>query len=352
MHKRRRKDKIGIPPGSLVYVGKNKIPAVSLSLFDYTPESFLEKTLTTIEEAYPYIEQSTFTWLHICGIPDPQMIGSLGRQLGWHPLVQEDILFTGQRPKIDDYNEYIYIVLRMLLLNPVTKDMEDEQVSLVLGKNYLVTISESGNHFLETMKRQLSKEGSLMRQQAPDYLAYAVIDGIVDYYFVVIEGIDDQLEKLEKNLINKPGSKLLFSILKKKRDVISLRKHVWPMREVVRTFQKNESLLIYPTTRLFLNDVYDHTIQAIETVEGLRDMTDDMVEIHLSNANQRLNQIMTILTVITSIFVPMTFIASIYGMNFKNMPELEWQWGYPTVLGVMALLAISMLYYFYKKKWL
>lgn len=351
MHKRKRSQKIGTLPGSLIFVGTKKENPPRISLFNYATEDFQEKHISNIKECFPYLKDPSPKWLHICNHFETSTIKALGKELLWHPLLQEDILFTGQRPKLDDYGNCLYVSLRMLLLDAQTNELNDEQVSLIFNNNYLVSFTESDNHTFDHIRKELCNKESTLRTMNPDYLCYAIMDSIVDHYFLVIEKVDEQLMEMEKQLFLPNSQRLLHHILKKKREVNAFRRHIWPLREIIHAFQRNESSLIKSNTKVYIRDLYDHTIQSIEMIEGVRDVADDMIEIHISNVNQRLNQIMTFLTVIATIFVPLTFIASIYGMNFKYMPELEWRWGYPMVLGGMLFITLGMLFYFRKKKW-
>jgi magnesium transporter len=270
-----------------------------------------------------------------------------------HPLVLEDILTTDQRPKMEDYDEYLYIVLRMLYYNDDHDDeVTTEQMSLILGMNFVLSFQErESDIFTPIIERMRNGKGRLRRMGA-DYLAYALMDSIVDHYFVILEKLGEKIEYLEDQLVVQATPATLQQIHGLKREMIFLRKSVWPLREVVGRMERGGSPLIRESTLVYLRDIYDHTIQVMDTIETFRDILSGMLDIYLSSISNRMNAVMKVLTVIATIFMPLTFIAGVYGMNFKYMPELEWHWGYPAIWGLMVTIALFMLYFFKKKKWL
>ena len=274
--------------------------------------------------------------------------------LQYIPLIIEDILNTDQRPKMEDFDEYIYIVLKMLYYNGNINEIITEQVSLILGSNFVISYQEQekeGDVFNVIRERIKTNKGRI-RKMGADYLAYCLVDAIVDNYFIVLETLGEKIESLEEELVNYPTPEILRTICTMKRDMILLRRSVWPLREVINELERGESSLIKESTEIYLKDVYDHTIHVIDTLETFRDMVSGMLEIYLSSISNRLNAVMKVLTIIATIFMPLTFIVGLYGMNFKYMPELPWRWGYPAVLLVMAAVGISMIVYFRRKKWL
>jgi magnesium transporter len=286
------------------------------------------------------------------GIHQVEILEQLGECMGVHPLVLEDILNTDQRPKLEDFDDYLFIVLKMSHYDDQNGEMEVEQISLILGPNYVVSFQERPGDVFDPIRERITNGRGRIRKLGADYLAYALIDAIVDHYFVVLEQIGEKIEFLEEELITDPTPETLQTIHNLKREMIFLRKSVWPLREVVGGLERRESPLIGESIAVYLRDVYDHTIQVIDTLETFRDMISGMLDIYLSSVSNRMNEVMKVLTIIATIFIPLTLIAGIYGMNFKHMPELEQPWGYPVVWGVMLATAIVMLIYFRRKKWL
>jgi len=281
-----------------------------------------------------------------------ELLANLGECFNLHPLVMEDILNTDQRPKIEDYGDDLFIVLKMLSYNDRTDEITAEQVCLFLRENSLLSFREGeGNLFANVQERIRSGKGRL-RKTGADYLAYTLVDIIVDNYFVILEKLGERVEALEEKLLTAPTTLTLQKIQRLKREMIFLRRWIWPLREVISGLERGESSRIQESTRIYLRDVYDHTIQVMDTIEIFRDMLSGMLDIYLSSLNNRLNAVMKVLTIIATIFMPLTFIAGVYGMNFKHFPELEWRWGYPGVLLMMAIIAGIMLMTFKKKKWL
>jgi magnesium transporter len=286
------------------------------------------------------------------GLHQVEILEKLGECYGLHPLVLEDILNTDQRPKTEDYGEYIYIVLKMLDYNDKSNEIEPEQMSLILGPNFVFSFQEREGDTFNPIRERIRNNKGRIRKMGADYLAYTLLDSIVDNYFIILEKLGEKIEFLEEKLVTRPTPETLQVIHYLKREMISFRKAVWPLREVVSGLERGEASLIKEATRIYLRDVYDHTIQTIDTIETYRDMVSGMLDIYLSSVSNRLNSVMKVLTIIATIFMPLTFLAGVYGMNFKYMPELEWRWGYPVTWLIMAGIGISMLIYFRKKRWL
>jgi magnesium transporter len=290
--------------------------------------------------------------VNIDGLHEVDIIEKIGGNFGLHPLVLEDILNTQQRPKLDDLEEYLFIVTKMLAYDVEQHQVKAEQFSLVLYKNCIITFQERVGDVLDPIRERLRRGKGRIRKMGADYLAYALIDAIVDNYFIVLEKIAEKVESLEEEIVTEPTPGTAHTIHHLKRELIFLRKSVWPLRELIGGLERGESALIMKKTTIFLRDVYDHTIQVIDTVETLRDMVSGMLDVYLSSISNRMNEVMKVLTIIATIFIPITFIAGIYGMNFEFMPELKWRWSYPVVWAVIIAVGISMLFYFRKKKWL
>ncbi len=342
--------KIGLSPGSLVHVGEKKVEYIRIRVIDYNEENLEERELETIEECFPYRDKPTVTWINIDGLHDVEIIQKIGNQFDLHPLVLEDIAHTEQRPKMDDYENYIFVISKMLFFDEQEEQVRAEQFSVVLGSNFVISFQEIFGDVFNPIRERLRKGKGRIRKMGADYLMYALIDAIVDNYFIVLEKIGERVEELEEGLISNPGPEMLQTIHNLKRELIFLRKSVWPLRELTGRLEKGESNLIQEKTRIFLRDIYDHTIQVIDTTETLRDIVSGMLDVYLSSVSNRMNEVMKMLTIVATLFIPLTFIAGIYGMNFKYMPELEWNWGYPITIIVMIIVAVIMLISFVRKR--
>jgi magnesium transporter len=346
------KEKVGLPPGTLVHVGERKAEKVRITIIDYDPENFEEKEVGMIEECFPFKDKQTVTWINIDGLQEVGIIEKIGAHFGIHPLVLEDIVHTGQRPKAEDFGEYLFIVLKMVNHDENEDEIMGEQVSLILGRNCVISFQEREGDIFNPIRERIRNSKGRIRRAGADYLAYSLVDAIVDQYFLVLEKFGEKIESLEEELVTNPTPETMHTIHKSKGHLIFLRRWVWPLREVINVLERGESPLITKSTGMYLRDVYDHTIQVIETTETFRDMVSGMLDIYLSSVSNRMNEVMKVLTIMATIFIPLTFIAGIYGMNFKFMPELEWHWGYPTALIVMLIVVGFMVIFFRKKKWL
>jgi magnesium transporter len=350
---KKRSRKAGLPPGTLVHIGEKKTGEVKIWLIDYDEANYQESEAKTVEECFAFREKPTVTWINVEGVHKVDVVEKLGNCFGLHPLVLEDILNTDQRPKIEVYGDYVYLVLKMLYDGDLKRPIETEQVSLILGSNFVISFQEGKEGDVFNPVRERIKGGKgLVRKMGSDYLVYSLIDTIVDHYFLILERLGEKIELLEEELVAHPTDTTLHEIRKFKNEMIFVRRVVWPLREVVSGLGRKESPLIKETTEVYLRDVYDHTIQVMDTVEVYREMLSGMLDIYLSSVSNRLNSVMKVLTIIATIFMPLTFIAGIYGMNFKYMPELGWRWGYPAVWLIVVIIGGSMLIYFKKKKWL
>jgi magnesium transporter len=348
----RRSKKAGLPPGSLIHVGEKKAERTRITVMDYDAESFQEKEPKSIEECFAFKETATVTWINIGGVHESSVIEKIGGCFGVHPLILEDIMTTAQRPKLEDMGGYIYIVLRMLSHDAKKKEVRSEQVSVILGPNFVISFQEDGGDVFDAVRERIRSGKGRMRKMGPDYLAYSLIDAIVDNYFLVLETLGEQVEAIEEELISDPTRGTLHRLHILKREMISLRKSVWPLREVINALERTESDLVKEQTGIFLRDVYDHTIQVIDSIETYRDMLSGMLDMYLSSVSNRMNEVMKVLTIIATIFIPLTFIVGIYGMNFEHMPELKWRGGYFIVLALMLALGLFMVFYFKRRKWL
>ena len=353
MHRiiKKRSDKSGLPPGTLVHVGERKAEEVKIRVLDYDKEQFEEKEIKAIEETFPFKDKSTVTWINIDGLHEIEVIEKLGSCFGLHPLLLEDILNTDQRPKMEDYGDYIFIVLKMLHYRENRDRIEAEQVSFILGSNYVISFQEVEGDVFPPIRARIRHNKGRIRKAGADYLTYTLLDAIVDNYFLILENIGEKIEITEQELAANPSPITLQSIRTLRNDLIFLRKSIWPLRELVNGLEHLESELVQEQTHAYLRDVYDHTIQIIDTLESYRDTLSGMVDIYLSSISNKTNEVMKVLTIFASIFIPLTFIAGIYGMNFEFMPELTWQWGYFALLGFMMLVGIFLLVFFKKRSW-
>jgi magnesium transporter len=349
---KRAAKKTGLPPGTPVYVGERKDEKVRISVLDYDEAQYKEKEVKNAEECFPFKDTSTVTWINIDGIHQVDIIQKIGKHFGLHPLIQEDIVNTEQRPKMEDFGNYIYIVLKMIYHDESDSEFRIEQVSLILGENFVISFQEKEGDIFNHVRERIRNGKGRIRKMKADYLAYSLLDTVVDNYFFILEKTGENIEQLEERVVSQPKPEIMQEIHRLKRTMIFLRRSVWPLREVINNLERGESSLIQETSRIYLRDVYDHTIQVIDSVETFRDMLSGMHDTYLSSISNRMNEIMKVLTIIATIFIPLTFIAGIYGMNFKFMPELEWQWGYFAVWLIMIVVAAVMVVFFRRKKWL
>jgi magnesium transporter len=350
---KKRGSKTGLEPGTLVHIGEKKVEKVKIKLVIYNSETFIEKELDSIDECIPYKDKpGTNLWLNVDGLDQIEIIESIGNCFNIHPLTLEDVLNTGQRPKMEDYESYVYTVLKMMLLDKEKDEIIIDQISIIFSYNYILSFQEGEVDVLDPLRMRLRNPASRLRKYGVDHLAYSIIDTVIDNYFLILEHFGEEIEELEDQLVMQPSPGILKIIQRYRRIMIILRKSVWPLRELISGMQRIESEIIKDTTRIYLRDIYDHTIQVIDSVEDFRDILSSMVDIYLSSVSNKMNDIMKVLTVIATIFIPLTFIAGVYGMNFEYMPEIKWRWGYPVALLFMAAVATTMLTYFKKKRWI
>ncbi|MBI5694962.1 MAG: magnesium/cobalt transporter CorA [Nitrospirae bacterium] len=351
---KRRSKKAGLPPGTLVHIGERKVEKASVTCMVFDSETITESDISGLDACIPYKDRKTVTWINVVGLHQVEVLEKVGHCFGLHPLVLEDILNTDQRPKMEDYGDYIYIVLRMLENkgNVNGSGVMSEQVSIILGPNFVISLQERPDDEFDPVRDRLRGNKGRIRKMGADFLAYTLIDLVVDNYFAVLESLGETIEDIEDALVADPTPATVHSIHRMKREMIYLRKSVWPLREVISGLQRADTALVQPGTVIYLRDVYDHTIQAMDTVETYRDMLSGMLDIYLSSISNRMNEVMKVLTVIATIFIPLTFLVGVYGMNFRYMPELDFHWGYPALWLVMLAIVGGMLVYFRRKKWL
>lgn len=349
---KRSSKKAGMSPGTLVHVGEQKVDKAKIRVMNFDQDRLEEKELHRIEETFGYKDTPPVSWVNIDGLHDVELIEKVGHHFGIHPLTLEDIVNTGQRPKTEDYEDYIYVVFKMLTFDDSGDHIVSEQVSLILGPHYLLSFQETDGDVFNFVRERIRKGRVRIRKSGPDYLAYALIDAVVDHYFHILEALGSKIEVFEDRVHSDPTPETLQNIHHLKREMIYFRKQIWPLRELLNNLVKAESDLVREANKIFIRDVYDHTIQVIDTIESFRDIIAGMMDLYLSTVSNRMNEVMKVLTIIATIFIPLTFVAGIYGMNFKFMPELEWKWSYPLLWILLIVIFLTMILYFKRKKWL
>lgn len=351
-----RTRKVGLPPGSPVYTGDLSSSETKINLVFYDKANVENKEISNVrleEECCPYLDRKQgITWINVTGLHDVDTINRIATLLCLHPLVIEDILNTTQRPKAEDYEGYLYIDLRMLFYNESSDKIDSEQVSMVVTNNYVVSFHEREAPIFSVMQQRIQQNTGRIRQFGADYLAYSILDLIIDNYFLIIEKLEEEIERIDQVLTDVPPPVILEKIHSLTKKVGCVRKSVWPLRSLIDELRKEASPYIKKNTQIYLRDVYEHAIYVIDEIESFRDVLTSTMDIYLSSNNYQMNNVMKILTIITTIFMPLSLLASIYGMNFEHMPELKWRYGYLTVILVMIGISLTMIYFFKRKKWL
>ena len=348
----------GTPPGTLVMHETVQPAPLRIMVSDYTDRDYREKLLDTPEECAAYLANDSTTWIHVQGDAEPGTLRKLGKLFGLHQLALEDVINTGQRPKVDDFEEHLFIAMAHPKIVPESNQVRIEQLSIFLGQNFLISFHPGNDDPFDSIRARLREHMGRIRRRGVDYLLYALIDLMIDEGFPVLEWFGDEIESLEDEMFETPSKKSLRHLYDLKRSLVILRRVLWPQREVVNNLIRSESRFISDQNRVFLGDCYDHTIQIVDLVENYRDMVTGLLDVYLSSVSYRLNEIMRVLTVIATIFIPLTFIVGLYGMNFANedspwaMPELHWYYGYPLVWLLMIGVVVGMLAYFRRRKWL
>jgi len=342
----------GLPPGSIVHIGEKKTEKVKISIMDYSIGKYDERDVKKVEDCFQYKRKPSITWINVDGLHDVEAIEKLGDCFDIHPLVLEDIANTDQRPKMEVFDKYIFFVLKMIYIDDKNQEIQSEQVSLILGQNYVISFQERAGDVFNAVRERIRKGRGRIRKMNSDYLAYSLVDAIIDNYFLILERIGEMVESIEQDVISSPKQEVLQQIYSLKREMIYLRKSVWPFREVINGLIREESKLIKRGTHIYLRDLYDHTIQVIDTIETFRDMISGMLDIYMSSLSNKMNEVMKVLTIFAAIFIPLTFIAGVYGMNFQFMPELSIPWAYPAIWIVIIFVGLSLLLYFKHKKWI
>lgn len=343
--------KAGAPPGTIMHLGEKRTYRVKITQVDYDENNYSEKKDISLAELFKSFPGYNVEWVNFDGIHDVEMIERIGAHYSINMLVLEDIVNSSQRPKFEDYDDYVYVVLRMLIHDEKRNETESEQVSIILNHERVLTFQEKESDDFESIRDRIRKKKGRLHKMGPDFLCYSIIDYIIDNYFTVLEKIGDRIDILEEEVLGQTEENTIQKLHALKRDTLAIKKSLWPLRDILSIMLKPGSTIVREETKLFLRDAYDHTVEAIETVEVYRDFISGLLDINLSRMSNRMNEIMKVLTLISTIFMPLTFIAGVYGMNFKNMPETEWRSGYFLILAIMLGLAGMMLVFFKRKKW-
>lgn len=349
---RSRSRKTALPPGSLVYVGDDAPHATRITMIDYDEQRVTERDLARIEECLAFRDQTSVTWINVDEINEPGLIATFGRVLGFHPLMLEDIMNTEQRPKLEDHGDYLYIVLKMLAWNAERGEIDIEQLSLVIGKNYIISFQERPGDYFDPLRARIREAVGRARKLGADFLAYALLDVVIDHYFLILDKLGERIEKVEDAVITRPLAETPAQIHALKRELLFVRRAVWPMREVMTSLRHLDTPLIARGTGIFLRDLQDHVEQVIDGVDTYQTLLSGLLDNYLSTISNRTNAVMRVLAVFSAVFMPLTFITGIFGMNFRDMPPLEWSWGFGGTLTAMAVMGIAMVLYFRSRRWL
>lgn len=348
--KKKSNKKPGLPPGTVVYVGQDRVHDFSIDCWSYNEEKINNKTVE-IHDFKPELKSDKTQWINVVGVHHAEKIEKFGQLINLSGLILEDVVNTNQRPKSEEIDESLFFTLKMLTYNEVNDEVIDEQVSLLLKNNTVYSFQELPEDVFSSVRERLTTGKGRIRKSGADYLFYALIDMVVDHYYVVMEKIGDRIDEMEEIVFSNPHESCLKYIQQNKKNLLALRKNIYPLREAIHRLLGQDSTLIERETQVFLSDVYDHLIQIIESIELYREMNSGLRDAYLSSLSHKMNQVMQLLTIISTIFIPLTFIAGIYGMNFDTMPELHWEYGYPAAWILMVIVTIGMVFLFRKKRW-
>lgn len=341
---------IGSPPGTLFYNGEERNEPVKITLIEFNETEYFEDEYYDIEDCISHVKPNMVKWINVGGIHKPDLVEQIGKIYNIHPLTLEDIVHIDQRPKFEDYEHYVIAMMKMI---SYSTQVDSEQLAVILLDNTVISFQEPhGGDAFDIIRNRLRTAKGRVRKLGADYLAYALMDAVVDCYFTCIEKIGDKVEDIEEDIINASDKKSLLELYHLKREMIYLRKQVWPLRDMINNMIRSETQLINPSTDIYLRDLSDHVTRIIDTVETYRDLLSGIMDIYLSTNANKMNEVMKVLTIMSSIFIPVTFIVGVYGMNFENMPELKSQNGYYVVWGIMLSVIGGLLFYFKKKKWM
>ena len=350
--------KLGMRPGSVVYIGAERTEKVNIDIIDYSDTEYQERRAIDIEDCFAYKTTSSITWINIDGIHSPDIAEKIGAHFGIHELVLEDIVNTGQRPKFEESSEYLFVTLKMLYNDHEEGDLRSEHVSVIIGSGWVITFQETGKDVFDYVRQRIKKTVPRVRLLNSGYLGYALVDAIVDHYFIVLENAGERIENLEDEIAENPEPESLNTIRYLKKQLAYMRRAIWPLREVVGGLERTESELINQTTRPYIRDLYEHVIQSIDTVETYREMVSGLLDLYHTGVSNRMNEVMKVLTIFATIFIPLGFLAGVYGMNFDtgispfNMPELGFRFGYLFFWGIALMVAGGLVWFFKRKNWM
>jgi magnesium transporter len=347
---RKRARKAGMSPGTVVFTGEHTTNRVRVTVTDFDAANLNEVEITQATDCARYKDSHTVTWIDVEGLQDVTLLEELGSVFGIHPLVLEDIAHAGQRPKLEAHETYLFIVARAITAKPDDEPLE-EQLSMIIGQTYLLTFQERPSAVFDAVRQRIQTNRGRVRRMGVDYLAYALLDAVVDQYFVVLEDIGEALEDMEEVLLEEPGPECLQALHELRKQVMTVRRAAWPVRDMLNAVMREESELFDPGTLPFLRDLQDHTLHVLDIVENFREVQTSLMEVYLTSISQRTNEVMKVLTIIATLFIPLTFIVGLYGMNFEHMPELHWLWGYPAVWIVMGGITLVQLIFMWRKGW-
>lgn len=349
----RAADKSGLPPGTLIHIGEKHESECKITVTQYNADTLIRHEITSISELKQLQNSELITWVNVDGLSDIHIVESIGQELNIHPLVLEDILSTHQRPKLEEYEDFLYLVIKGINLNQ-EKDfsLQYEQISILLLANHVISFKEKADDTFDPIHNHLQNHNGRLRQFGSDYLAYVILDTIVDEYFVVEDSLDEVIDPLEDNILFNSSKEMLQTVQQIRRGLISMKRNISPLRELLATIQRIDTPLLQEKTLRYYGDVYDHVLRVSDSLESYRERISAMHDIYLSSVSNKMNETMKILTIFASIFIPLTFIAGIYGMNFEYMPELKWRWAYPAIWVIFITISASLLVYFKNKKWM
>lgn len=350
--KKRKTHKIGLPPGALVFTGDKKLEKVLINIITYDEVDFYEESVLLDQLGEHLKLKKNVLWIDIIGLHDVEILEKIGLLFGIHKLTLEDILNVDQRPKMEAFEDYLFAAVKMIQCPTPESPIDDEQISFILKDGILLTFQEKKGDVFEFVRSRLTDQKRTIRQRKADYLLYALLDAVIDNYFIVMENVGERIENLESQAMTSPGTETLNALYIQRREMMDLRRTVYPLREVIGSFDKYADDKISAETRPFIRDLYENTIQVIETMEVFRDMSSGVLDLYMNSLSNRMNNIMKVLTIISTIFIPLSFVAGVYGMNFDNMPELHWKNGYFFVMGGMATAVIGMLFFFRRRNWI
>lgn len=346
----RHSAKAGLPPGSLVHIGKERTEEITIELLDYNVDQASKSQITDVSELQHCLKTDSVSWVNVNGVHNPELVASIGKIYGIHDLVLEDVLNTEHHPKVEPFDDYVFFTMKMISYNE-KKSLEREQLSIIFSKAFVLCFQEKKGDVFDPLRERILKSSGIIRKKGNDYLVYRLIDTVVDNYFFIVEEIEERLELLEEDIIANTEVDHTLEIQRLKREILALKRALLPLRDAVSSLEKGFSDIIETENDKYFHDVYDHLVQIQESLESNREVLSSLMDLQLANMSNRMNEVMRVLTVIATIFIPLTFIAGIYGMNFSYMPELQWKYGYAGVWGIMLLMLATMLLFFRRKKW-